>query len=42
MTKTGVVFGMNTIEPMLSLINYAKSVGIIVMFLIFAISPYRS
>jgi len=37
-----LVFGMNSIDPKIILMNSAESAGIILMFLIFAIRPYRS
>ena len=37
-----LVFGLNSMEQTISLMNSIESVGIIVMFLIFAIDPYRS
>ncbi len=37
-----LVFGLNSIDPRIFLMSSAESVGIIVMFLIFAIRPYRS
>jgi len=37
-----LVFGLNTIEQTITLMNSFESVGIIVMFVIFALSPYRS
>lgn len=37
-----LVFGLNTIEPTILLINSVESAGIIVMFLIYALSPYRN
>ncbi len=37
-----LVFGLNTIEPAITLKNSVESIGIIVMFLTFALSPYKT
>ena len=41
-TVKSLVFGLNTIEQGITMLHFAESGGIIVLFFIFAISPYRS
>ena len=37
-----LAFGLNSIDPGFALMNYVESAGIVVMFLIFALNPYRN